>query len=162
MNGVLSSSWTFVYKFLALPIWILFFGVAAVYLTLTPALFESETDYSIVIATLYFCLLAGAVFFYWTYCRIKKVELAGKALRISNFFRTIEVSLEDVESVSGSILMNPELIRIRFWHPTEFGEKITFIGTYRLWGGLSRHPVVQELKNLCESVKREEKCHVDT
>lgn len=69
---------------------------------------------------------------------------------IDDFKREIIVPLRDVEKVSGSILMEPELAFIVFRRSTEFGTKVTFMPRWRFFGGFTQHPVVTELKSLVD------------
>ncbi len=146
MARVLSSRWTFVYKFVSVPAWVVLFGGATLLAfrpqSWSPAEFETPLVQNLFLITAVF----GLMVFSWLFVPLKRVELSGGVLRISNYLATIEVPLGDVTSVSGSILINPELIWIRFKDPTEFGEKIVFMGQYRLFSGFNRHPVVRELK----------------
>jgi hypothetical protein len=50
--------------------------------------------------------------------RLKKVSLTADVFVISNYRSRIDVPLRDVERVSGSRFMSPELIRLRFRRPT--------------------------------------------
>lgn len=141
MARLISSKATFFYKFVLPPlclVFIIFFG----YSNLTSFPIRGHRLMVIVAFTV------GTVLICWVYPRLKKVELLADALQISNFSQTIVVPLRDIESVSGSIILNTELIWIRFREPTEFGAKIVFMGKYRLFGGFTRHPVVKELDNL--------------
>jgi len=92
-------------------------------------------------------ILFGALI-YWSSMRLKRVTLDGEVLRISNYRSEIVVHLRDIERVTGSILMNPELVWLHFRMPTEFGTKIVFMGKSRFFSGFTRHPVVKELREL--------------
>ena len=88
---------------------------------------------------------------YWCGIRLKKVTLDGDVLLISNFRKEIAISLIDLERVSDSILMNPELVWLRFRRPTEFGTKIVFMPTWRSFSGwFTPHAIVKALENLIE------------
>ena len=80
--------------------------------------------------------------------RLKKVSLDGDALLIEEFGRKARVPLRDVEEVTGSILLRPEIVWLRFRRPTEFGNRILFMPPYRMFGGFTRHPMVAELRTL--------------
>ena len=55
----------------------------------------------------------------------------------------------EIASVSGFIFSDPARITIRQHNPTEFGQKIVFLGTYRFGGWLAgSHPIVEELRAL--------------
>jgi hypothetical protein len=149
MRRNLSSAWTVIHKVVFPAVWIGGFalGTACLFLaeprTRSGAPPPPEMRWFFLAAT-----VLGSAFLYWFGMRLKKVALDGDRLIISEFGREIEVPLRDVERVTGSILMNPELIWLRFRRPTEFGTKIVFMPTTRFLGGYSRHPLVEELRTL--------------
>ena len=96
--------------------------------------------------------LLGALFFYWSCMRLKRVRLRGDILLISNFETEIEVPLGDVERVSGSLLVNPELVWLRFRRSTEFGTKVVLMPPIRFFHGFTRHPLVEELQEMLYAV----------
>ncbi|NIM18481.1 MAG: hypothetical protein GTO45_41405 [Candidatus Aminicenantes bacterium] len=148
MAKLISSKATIFYKFVLPPLWIVLAGSIIFFVHSNLASFHTRGEAKTVRLIVILALAVGTVLISWVFPRLKKVELLADALQISNFSQTIVVPLRDIESVSGSILMNPELIWIRFREPTEFGAKIVFIGEYRISRGLTRHPVVKELDNL--------------
>ncbi len=133
MNEGLSSSLTFINKFFALVIWL---GGGWFIFLINP---RSGLFF------LCFFLIITA-FIYWSCCRLKRVERVGDILRISNYFREIEVPLTEVESVSGNIFMRPELIWLTFRRPTIFGSKIVFMPKWRVLSGWTRNPLVAQLQ----------------
>ncbi len=58
--------------------------------------------------------------------RLKKVTRKENDLVISNFRKVVEVPLQDVERVSGSVLIHPELVWLHFRRPNGFGSKVVF------------------------------------
>src|SRR5262245_47691433 len=56
--------------------------------------------------------------------RLKRVEMDGENLYISNYMDEIVVPLTNVASVSESRMMNPRPITIKFHEPTEFGNRV--------------------------------------
>jgi hypothetical protein len=148
MARLISSKATFFYKFVFPLLWIAFAGFIIFIVHSNLASFHTRGEAKTVRLIVIVALAVGTVLICRVYPRIKKVELLADALQISNYSQTIVVPLRDIESVSGSILMEPELIWIRFRDVTEFGAKIVFIGKYRFFRGFTRHPVVKELDNL--------------
>ncbi|CAB1075560.1 hypothetical protein D1AOALGA4SA_3379 [Olavius algarvensis Delta 1 endosymbiont] len=71
--------------------------------------------------------IGGTAFLYLICGRIKKVQLDGNKLIISNYMRTLELNLLEISSVSGSILLSPELIWFKVKTPTKFGQTIIFM-----------------------------------
>ena len=139
MREELSSSLTFAYKYL---------GTAASCALFGFAIFNESfgRPYWGPFGLLFWSF--GILFAYWMFGRLKKVEISESTLFISNYLKSVEVPLHDVESVSGSILLSPELVWIRFRRPTEFGDKIVFMAKWRPFAGWSRHPVVHRLRDL--------------
>lgn len=146
MVRAISSSGTIFYKFLFGPVWILMIAGITL-LAFFPQIWSTEELATPLPRTLLLLALVVSLALYlWLFAPLKRVELMSGALRISNYTTTIEVPLKDVSLVSGSVLLNPELIWIRFKDPTEFGDKIVFMGRYRFFGGYSIHPIVKELE----------------
>jgi hypothetical protein len=93
-------------------------------------------------------LVIGVLALYGFCMRLKRVRLRAGVLLISNYRSEIEVPLSGVARVTGSRLMNPELIWLRFRQPTDFGAEIMFMAPWRIFVGLSAHPMVDELRAL--------------
>lgn len=142
----LSSEWTFFYKFVFPVLWI---GVLA-YVMLP--LFAATGSSNLWGNSRFVILMTIAVFacgwWFSISIRLKKVALRDGLLLISDFRKQVEIPLRDIERVSGSILMNPELVWLHLKGPTEFGSKIVFMAKFRLLSGLTRPPVVEELEQL--------------
>lgn len=82
---------------------------------------------------------------------LKTVVLDGDALLVSDFFRTIRVPLDQVESISSSAI-NPETIFLALRGTTPFGSDIWFLPTPRMFRG-KPHPTIVELRRLCPMAK---------
>lgn len=95
----------------------------------------------------------GAAFLYWTYIlfeclQLKRVDLEDDHLRVSNFREEVEIPLAEVERVSASAFVTPELIWLHLRHPTVFGETVVFAPPIRFFGGFwHRHPLASELRH---------------
>ena len=92
--------------------------------------------------------VGGGAWIYWSCGRLKRVRLSGDSLLVSNFRDEMRVPLSQIERVTGSVLMNPELVWVHFRRPTAFGDRIVFMAPWRWPSGFSRHPVVGELQRL--------------
>ena len=92
-----------------------------------------------------FAWIAGTGFILWGCAGLKKVQLGYDRLYISNYLRQIEVPLHEIESVTENRWINLHPVTIHFRNPTEFGRKVTFMPTVRIFGWTS-HPVVNELE----------------
>ena len=94
--------------------------------------------------------IIGTAFIYLICGRIKKVQIDGDKVIVSNFISSEEINLSQIISVSGSVFLTPELVWFKLKAPTKFGATIIFMPKYRFFGGFSKHPMVNELKRLCE------------
>jgi hypothetical protein len=151
----LSSDWTFFFKFIFPLIWIGGFAGITLAMFIFPDSFHSAGAGSLQddrLKSLLGTILGGSAI-YWSCMRLKKVSLKDDILRISNFRREIEVPLRDIERVSGSILIHPELVWLHFRAPTGFGTKVIFMGKVRSGFGLTPHPVVEEIERLIGTAK---------
>ncbi len=97
-------------------------------------------------------LIVGAGFILKLTLPLKRVEVEGNRLLISNYFSNITVSSDQIESVyESSRAVNPRRVVIRFKKETAFGREITFIPKNTLFKiGWTPHPVVAELRALAE------------
>lgn len=146
----LSSDWTWFHKFVFPGLWISAFTIVTVGMFLQDDKNQARDGRWFFLGM----TIVGATFLYWSVIRLKKVSLDGDRLVVSNYRREIQVPLRDVEKVTGSVMMNPELIWVHFRHPTDFGTKILFMPPTRLWRGFSPHPMAAELRALAESASR--------
>jgi hypothetical protein len=120
----LSSAWTFFYKVIFPTLWIGGFALATLFMFVAPDAFHSRSGQEDIRGARWIfaaATLLGGALIYWACIRLKKVSLVAGRLVISNYRRAIEIPIRDVESVSGSILVSPELIWLRFRRPTELG-----------------------------------------
>jgi len=95
--------------------------------------------------------IIGTIFIYWCCIRLKKVEVDETGFHVSNYLKTINIPVGDLHDVSGSILMNPELVWLKFKRTTEFGNKIVFMSPQRMFGGFNQHPLVGQIKTLIQN-----------
>jgi hypothetical protein len=142
----LSSDWTFIYKFLFPIFWIGFLGYNSVAMFMAPGSFGPRSSGAETRVILSLATVLGTIGLYWLVMRLKAVALKGQTLVISNFNKIIEVPLHDVERVSGSVFISPELVWLHFLRPTEFGQKVVFMGKLRFSFGFTVHPIVKKLQ----------------
>lgn len=143
----LSSSLTFVWKFIIPLLWLTGFGIATV------VVFRASEDASRPDGTWMHWLflvafIVGTVLIFWAVARIKRVSLKRDKLIISNFRTEIDVPLKYVSHFKGSILLSPELIWIKFKRRTDFGESIVFMPPIRFRSGFTRPPMTAELNEM--------------
>jgi hypothetical protein len=146
----LSSSLTFAYKFVFSTLWVAVFAAVTASMFAAPGAWHGNGDVRQLRWVFAAATLLGGSLFWFACMRNKKVELdlGRKVFSILNYRRTIEVPIRDIEAVSGSLLLNPELIWLRFRRPTGFGSKIVFMPRLRFLHGFTRHPLVEELRAL--------------
>jgi hypothetical protein len=150
----LSSRATLVYKFLIPTLWLGGFGAATVAVFVSTA--DRSSDPEVALARWGFAAMAvaGSLLIYWTCMRAKRVSLQGREFVISNYLREIRVPILDVERVSASILISPELVWLHFRRPTGFGRKVVFLPRFRVLSGFSRHPLAARLGELIRNPDR--------
>ena len=147
----LSSRLTFFYKFVFPTLWIGVFALVTLLMFVAPEASRSKEDVREIRWLFLAVTVVGAALFYWACMRIKRVFLDRRELVISNYRRTIRVPLRDVERVSASLLMSPELIWLHLRRPTELGSRIVFMPKQRFFGGWRRHPLARRLNELLAS-----------
>jgi hypothetical protein len=127
----LSSQATFAYKFLVVPVWIAAVGGGLM-----------ARGSALPFWVLWVVIGAGLA---WVLSGVKQVALRDSSLLVSNFRRTVEISLADVESVSPRPL-NPPRILLRLRRPSELGDEIVFIPAKRSGSGHRGVDLVEELR----------------
>lgn len=140
MNEILSSGLTFFYKYIFTSIWSIGFGFGTV------GIVYSNSSEALQFAVLW---VAGMIFLWLTAGRLKRVELLENNLIISNYFRSIRISVWDIEEIRQNRLINTRPITITFRHNTIFGSSIIFMPktSFRLF---SEDPVVERLRKVAK------------
>lgn len=146
----LSSSTTFFWKFifLGLWLWVPLFYIAQViwrWLVLSQPISSSGNP----LGFLLFIVFAGLV--WWRLAPLKKVHLlSGGSLLISNYLKTIEVPLSEVESVEtmGFWGWQPQTITLTLKSESGFGKEIVYISR---GAGLNAKPFADELRQMITS-----------
>ena len=135
-NNQLSSKHTFLWKYTFMPAWILI----SLSVMLACSLGYLDLNWG---GILFIPLLLGSLYASFLFGRIKKVTLSGSNLIISNFRKTIAIDISQIDSVGGSILINPKLIWLNLKTDTEFGRKIIFAPEQRspldFFTGFTKH-----------------------
>jgi hypothetical protein len=146
----LSSSWTFVWKFIYPIVWIPFFGLVSVHVGLdvlpngnrAP---PSPEEKLAVLAMWFF----GALTLLRVNARLKRVRIDDRHLIVSNYFREIRVPFEGIADVRQSRWLWPRPVTVYFRDTTEFGNRASFTPKRNLLLGYWwTDPVVDELKRL--------------
>ena len=138
----ISSMQTFVMKFIFPALWIGGFTLFTLSLFLRPATApDAEMKWVFLLVT-----LVGGIFISRFCVRLKRVVLDDTALLVSNYRQELTIPLQDVERVSELRWVNIHPVTIHLLRPSEFGDRIVFIPTFRIFSWGSRHPVVDELR----------------
>jgi hypothetical protein len=136
----LSSLQTFFCKFIFPPLWIGVFGLGAMKSGLGPI----PRAWPAMIAA----WIVGSGFIYWSCVRLKRVTIDDQFLYVSNYLQQIAIPFSFIGDVTDNRWLNNHPITIQFKLPTEFGDKIVFMPTFRFLPFVGPHPVVARLKQL--------------
>jgi len=115
-----SSSLTFFNKYLFLIIWSGMFGLGTLTMFLSRSV-DNPPKYQFLVAWIF-----GTIFIYLICGRIKKVQIDGSKVIISNFISSDEITISQIISVSGSVFLTPEFVWFKVKEPTKFGTTIIF------------------------------------
>jgi hypothetical protein len=144
----LSSRQTALMKFIVPPVWILAFGAAVL------MLWSERADRSpIPIESKWMVLLVwlvGGLLIWRTCARLKRVQVDGGTLLVSDYRTTIRVPAGDIEEVTENRWISMHPVTLHFRRPTEFGNEVVFMPKVRAFGFVSSHPVVAELRALAQ------------
>ena len=153
MRRLLSSRLTFFYKFIFSTMWIGGFSLGTLLIWLRVLNVYGKPDPVIDEMKWPFLMMTiiGTIFVFWCCIRLKKVEVDEEGFYVSNYLKTITIPVHDLDDVSGSILLTPELVWLKLKRKTEFGHRIVFMSHYRMFSGFNRHPLVRQLKTLIQN-----------
>lgn len=144
MRRKLSSYDTVLIKFVLPAFWMLFFSFMPVGKFIRSI--EPPERWIVLLAW-----IAGTVYFLWDANRLKTVSVDDKFLYASNYLKEIAIPLSDISDVTENFWLNTHPVTIHLKSPSEFGHKIVFLPTRRVFALFSSHPVVAELKRLAQS-----------
>jgi hypothetical protein len=141
MPRTISSRLTVLYKFIYPAVSILV-GVFALFQILRMGFLKSSP--TLIIFLPFFALLGGVSL--WPMIRLKKVSLDDEFLYVSNYLKEIKIPLDDIYDMTENrwIKFHPVTIYLR--RPSEFGTKIVFAPTFRMFIFFTSHPIVEELR----------------
>jgi len=149
MLKTLSSPLTFWAKFIFPMIWIAMFGQVTILMWTGIMQGKDGAPPDTVMKWIFpIAWIACAIFILWFNGGLKRVKIDTKNIYISNYFHEISLPLSKISRVTENRWINSRPVTIYFSSNTDFGERITFIPTIRLFGFWSSHPVVAELKQL--------------
>lgn len=134
----LSTSLTFIWKYLYTGFFILSFGLGTIL-----AIMEGGD-----VALIMVILFTGITYFlYFRLGRAKKVFMDSEYLYISNFFKEIKVPLKEISDVKDDSWSQLRPIVVHFKEETEFGDRIMFLGRMEAFLFFSDHPAANKLRS---------------
>lgn len=142
----LSSKQTVLMKFVVPPVWIVAFGAAV----LMPW-WARTAGAAAPLESRWFLLavwFVGGLFIWRSCARLKRVQVDGGTLLVSDYRTTIRVPAADVEEVTENRWISMHPVTLHFRRPTEFGTEVVFMPKVRVFGFATSHPVVAELRAL--------------
>jgi hypothetical protein len=147
----LSSFQTFFVKFVVPVLLLCALGAIVLSLFLTPGSWRDAPGNP---AATWF-VLAGAVvagFFYWQFAAgLKAVRMDATSLYVSNYREELVVPLTNVADVTENRWIKGRPVTIHFHAATEFGDRITFLPTLRMWMfPWVSHPVVAQIRQAAD------------
>jgi hypothetical protein len=124
MNRLSSSSTIILALFLPV-FWLVFFGSigAALWLTAADDLMSNYANYIRIIYSTLFILFGFIIYFF--FYRLRRVEYLGDRIFVTNYFKTLEIPLPLLESVTQKRIFNLMIVRINLSKKGYFGKKIT-------------------------------------
>jgi len=140
-----SSSLTFLYKFVFTTLWSGGFGLGTAFMFLSSKAEVREMRWQFAAAW-----IVGTAFIWWTCARLKRVELNGTSLVISNYRDDVSVPADQIIEVRQNRLLNLRPVTLTFKRETPFGRSVTFMPTvsFRLF---SEDEIVTRLRHLANA-----------
>jgi len=147
MKRRLSSLQTFLMKFIFPVFWISIWGTGTLMMFLT-GVDDPKAPPKWLFLILWIVITP---FLYWTCMRLKEVSVDDNFLYVSNYLKEIAIPLSEIQDVTENVWVNLHPVTIHLRSSSEFGDKIVFMPTARVFAFFSSHPVVKELKELARS-----------
>lgn len=145
-----STNLTLLLKIFLPTFWLVFFGAftAAIWVTSYEYYGQIPGPALRLGATLFYA--GGALFFYLTVIRLKRVEMDEESIYVTNYFKHFRYPFSNVRQIREQDFFLFRLITIEWIKPGYFGKKIVFIpSNARLKKFLEQHPeLTSELMKL--------------
>lgn len=133
----LSSSATFFWKFIFSGLWLGGFSIGTIF-----AIYELGLEGLFMLVG----LLLGFGMLYYGILRAKNVYIESNKLYVDNFFKNIEIPLDQIERVEENRMFTPRPAWIHLKAKTEFGDSIMFIARFKTFF-FEAHPDIERLNN---------------
>jgi len=138
-----SSNLTLILRLFIPTFWIAFFGALTAAVWLTDARnFGGIPGHVLRIGVTVF-FLSGIVFFWLTFFRLRRVEMAPDFIYVSDYFKHVRFPYHNVDKIEELDYLLFNLVRIHLKVPGYFGKKVVFIPSkVRFQDFLNTHPEV--------------------
>jgi len=158
MDRTISSSITFLFKYIFPVVWVSGFGFGALKLLFQPqdVIFNGVPGAATPADQLFVLVMwgFGSAFVLWVTVPLKRVCLKANGLSVSNYRREILIPFGAIERVSQNVLFSGRHVTIYFRYETPFGRRIKFIpagfGKLAFW---KEDDVVKELRRHAKRAK---------
>ena len=122
-----SSNYTIVFKLFFPTTWLVFFGLFAI----VTLIIENDNNpffntFQFKIGVVLFYLI-GALFLYFTFLKLKRVEFGTDNFFVSNYFKSYQYVYEDIESIKQNNYIIIKTVNIILRKKGSFGKKISFL-----------------------------------
>ncbi len=144
-----SSGWTLFLKLILPVMWTAFFGTFVGFI-----LFSTDGAYLIAggmitpmvarIVALTFLLL-GISLFYWLFMRLKRVDVDGDFMYVTNYFKARRYPYHNIEKMVANQYLMFRPVTVYFKEAGTFGEKITFLSDKSFREFLNERPDLARL-----------------
>lgn len=149
---LLSSRWTFFYKYVFPTVWIAGFGFGT--LALWAGLMDDPEAATPEMRWVFLVTwIAGTVFILWFTRRLKRVSVEGPELVVSSDGEEVRIPLTAVAEVRETRFWSPKMIEIRLDRPVAYPDQIVFAAPMAFQWPFTDHPVVKELNLRIQQAK---------
>ncbi len=121
-----SSNLTLFYRIFVPVFWIVFFGSASAALIILPYQFVGNIPAGPFRIGVGFFFFSGAALLYFTLMQLKRVEIGGGFVYVTNYFKNYRYPFHNIERIEVSTFLFFSIASIYLRTPGNFGRKITF------------------------------------
>ncbi len=136
-----SSSLTIVLRIVLPVVWLV--TILSLVILLSVAVSGRAEIFSnpVIWGSLLFILASGFAFIYFLLWRFYRVDMDGKSIYLSNYFKTFKYPFSDVKSIKGISAMPDRIYHIELKSKGSFGKHIYFLASQKLWQDfVEKHP----------------------
>jgi hypothetical protein len=123
----ISSNATLFLKIFVPTLWTVFFGCFAIAVWISDVAYFGPVPAIWMKLGLLAFLLIGVAFFFFTFWKLKRVELDELYVYASNYFSTYRYPYHNIEKITERDLMLFHIVRIHLKVPGKLGKKLTFL-----------------------------------